>query len=406
MMTPMAGIARQSQATPEFVDLCKALYGDVIDAQDVWDDVFKASPDSADVSSHSGNTGPIDRGRLGMRGLAITGGVLGGALGVREGIHGAREYRVARKIGAKIPGSAKKKLAVSGLLSVADSVDLGVLATEKVQRHPSRSQLANKGKLVPVDKGLGSVSTEVLGGARKMKTGLLRMWNPTKFAPRPSAAGAPKVTAATKKIATANNAGAAKATAQGKDVGTMLGTKSGKVATGALGVIGANKAAKARSRGGMEYVDDGMSKSDETVFRGEFSKFDEDKHLAFGWASVVSKGGHPVIDKQGDYIAIDDIEKAAYSYVIKSRVGGDNHTRAGEAAFKASDMVESMVFTDDKIAKMGLPDDFPRGWWVGFKVHDENVWSEVRKGNRTGFSIHGKGIRKDQSVDELMGYSA
>ena len=41
----------------------------------------------------------------------------------------------------------------------------------------------------------------------------------------------------------------------------------------------------------------------------------------------------------------------------------------------------------------------------GVKIHYDYVWSEVRKGNRTGFSIHGKGIRKNQPVDEIMGYA-
>ena len=400
MMADM-GVARRSCATPQFVDLCKTLYGDLIDAQVIWDDVTKAGPDQADVNvPGQRNTGPVNRGRLAMRGLAITGGVLGGALGVREGVHGLREVKTARKLGMAIPASAKKKLAVSGLLSVADSVDLGVLATEKVQRNPG------KGQLQPVGKG---VASEVLAGAKKMKDGYLKLWNPTKNFPKPPiSVGSSTQTPGAAASVAANNAKAAKQVAQGKDIGTMLSTNSGKVLTGGVAAAGGLKANKANNarKAGMEYVPDDYSKSDEAVWSGTFSKFDDDKHLAFGWASVVSMGGHPVIDKQGDYIAIEDIEEAAYSYVNKSRVGGDNHTRNGLVAHKVSDLVESMVFTDDKIEKMGLPDDFPRGWWVGFKVHDPETWSEVRKGNRKGFSIHGRGIRSSQPLDELMGYTA
>ena len=120
-----------------------------------------------------------------------------------------------------------------------------------------------------------------------------------------------------------------------------------------------------------------------------------------------------MLDKQGDIIEPEEIEKAAYSYVMKSRIGGDMHRRAafGDALHKAdgphkvSDMVESMVFTDDKIAKMGLPDEFPRGWWVGFKVHDEDTWNMVKNGERTGFSIHGIGIRTNADLDSVMGYT-
>lgn len=142
---------------------------------------------------------------------------------------------------------------------------------------------------------------------------------------------------------------------------------------------------------------------------GEFSKFDEDKRLAFGWASVVKVNGEPVVDRQGDYIGIGDIEDAAYVYVEKSRVGGDMHRRVGgkdlageDRPHHVADLVESMVFTPEKIAKMGLPDDFPVGWWVGFKVHDDASWTEVKEGRRTGFSIHGKGIRKEVDYDSIL----
>ena len=404
MMADMRAV-RTSRATPAFVGLCKTLYGDLIDAQVIWEDVTKSGPDQADVSIHR-NTGPINRERMGMRGLAITGGILGGALGAHEGIKGIRGARAAlrpaqemlpglKRVKPKLTNQTKRQLAIGGTLAVADSVDLGVLATEKVQRHPGRGQLQPVGK---------SVASDVMGGAKKMKDGYLRLWNPTKHFPKPPVSAKPAATR--NATAAANDISMAAKKAQGKDVGTMLSTTSGKVLTGGVAGAGALKANKANNsrKAGMEYVPDGYSKSDEAVWEGTFSKFDDDKHLAFGWASVVSMGGHPVIDKQGDYIAIEDIEDAAYSYVKKSRVGGDNHTRNGLVAHKVSDLVESMVFTDDKVAKMGLPDDFPRGWWVGFKVHDESVWSDVRKGNRTGFSIHGRGLRTDQPLDEIMGY--
>jgi hypothetical protein len=131
------------------------------------------------------------------------------------------------------------------------------------------------------------------------------------------------------------------------------------------------------------------------TWAGEFSKFDEDKRQVFGWASVVEVDGRPVIDRQGDWITPDEIEKAAYEYVVKSRKGGHQHKRTEDGQpFHAADMIESIVFTPEKIAKMGLPDDFPVGWWVGYKVNDDETWSKVKKGDITGFSIHGKGKRK------------
>lgn len=143
-----------------------------------------------------------------------------------------------------------------------------------------------------------------------------------------------------------------------------------------------------------------ITKADEdddfgVTWAGEFSKMDEDKHQVFGWASIVEIDGQPIVDRQGDWIEPAEIEKAAYKYVLESRKGGHQHRRTDDdQPFHASDMIESIVFTPEKIEKMGLPDDFPVGWWVGYKVHDGETWEKVKKGDITGFSIHGKGKRK------------
>lgn len=134
------------------------------------------------------------------------------------------------------------------------------------------------------------------------------------------------------------------------------------------------------------------------TWTGEFSKTDEDKRQVFGWASVVQLNGQPVVDRQGDLITPDELEKAAYSYVHKSRVGGHQHKRStgedgSDTPFHASDMIESLVLTPEKIEKMGFPPSTPVGWWVGYKVHDDETWDKVKKGELTGFSIHGRGRR-------------
>jgi hypothetical protein len=154
-----------------------------------------------------------------------------------------------------------------------------------------------------------------------------------------------------------------------------------------------------RSSGGQE----SYYKRDTTVeWTGEFAKVDTDKRLAFGWASVTKLNGLPVVDKQGDWITDDDLEDAAYSYVVKSRKGGDMHRRVGDQPFHAADLVESFVLTPEKAERMGLPQDTPMGWWVGFRVNDDDAWQEVKKGNRTGFSIHGSGRRREVDYDSVM----
>jgi Putative phage serine protease XkdF len=141
--------------------------------------------------------------------------------------------------------------------------------------------------------------------------------------------------------------------------------------------------------------DDGV----DVVWEGTFSKLDDDKHVAFGWASVVSVNGEPVVDKQGDLIDWEDLEKAAYAYVMKSRRGGSQHRRDGEEPFHASDMIESFVVTPEKIEKMHLPPETPVGWWVGYHYHDEDTWQDIKKGLKTGFSVHGRGKRRPMEAN-------
>ena len=147
-----------------------------------------------------------------------------------------------------------------------------------------------------------------------------------------------------------------------------------------------------------------VSKSfeDNIVWEGQFSKVDEDKRQVFGWCSITKVDGQPVVDRQGDYIPLDEVEKSAYDYVVKSRKGGDMHKREGELPLHASDMIESFVVTPDKLEQMGLEKDaLPHGWWIGFKVNNDNLWEEVKKGDKLHFSIHGRGKRIEKSEGEL-----
>lgn len=128
-------------------------------------------------------------------------------------------------------------------------------------------------------------------------------------------------------------------------------------------------------------------------WEGEISKISLDKQQVFGWASIVEMNGEPVVDLQGDYIAIDEVEKSAYEYVHKSRKGGDMHLRDGDEPVVKSHMIESFVVTPEKKKALNLPEDTPTGWWVGYQINDPNLWDAVKSGKRTGFSIHGRGIR-------------
>lgn len=129
-------------------------------------------------------------------------------------------------------------------------------------------------------------------------------------------------------------------------------------------------------------------------WQGEISKMDTDKRQVFGWASIVEMDGKPVVDLQGDIMTVEEIEKAAYDYVLNSRKGGNQHERTADGPRHVSDLVESFLVTPEKKEQMGLPDSVPTGWWVGFQINDDETWDQVKKGKRTEFSIHGSGTRK------------
>ena len=133
---------------------------------------------------------------------------------------------------------------------------------------------------------------------------------------------------------------------------------------------------------------------DNGEIRAKITKLDEERRLAFGWASIVDPntevGKKALVDLQGDVIALDELEAAVYEYMSDSRSADVMHERDG-----VGHIVESMVFTPEKIEKLGLkPDAMPIGWWVGFKVEDDAVWEGVKSGLYKMFSIRGTGIRE------------
>lgn len=132
------------------------------------------------------------------------------------------------------------------------------------------------------------------------------------------------------------------------------------------------------------------------IAHAEIVKVDEDKRLVFGWASIIKdESGKILLDRQDDFIdSEDELEGAAYDYVLNSRDGGEMHVRRG-----VSKMVESVVFTEEKQRALGIPvGSMPTGWWIGFKVTDNSVWNQVKKGEYAGFSVHGSGRRESTEL--------
>ena len=57
-------------------------------------------------------------------------------------------------------------------------------------------------------------------------------------------------------------------------------------------------------------------------------------------------------------------------------------------------VVESIVFTKDKQASLGIPDGIlPEGWFITVKVQDPEVFAKVKDGTFKMFSIQGNAKR-------------
>ena len=134
-----------------------------------------------------------------------------------------------------------------------------------------------------------------------------------------------------------------------------------------------------------------MAKAREKPHKLTVMKSDDDRHLVFGWANVAVRiDGEQIIDWQEDAIDTEDLEKAAYEYVAEFGTAGEMHQRGGIGR-----VIESIVFTKEKAAALGIPEDaLPQGWWIGFKIQDDEVWEKIKNGEYSMFSIEGKAIRE------------
>lgn len=154
-------------------------------------------------------------------------------------------------------------------------------------------------------------------------------------------------------------------------------------------------------------VQKGEEKMDFNVY-----KTDDDQRLVFGWASVaITVDGELLEDRQQDMIDPEELEEAAYEYVLNFRDTGEEHLPGYR---KKGKLVESCVFTQEKQRAMGIPEGIlPVAWWIGFKIDDEATWQRIKDGTYKMFSIEGKAQREPveksestaRSFDEVLKFN-
>lgn len=125
----------------------------------------------------------------------------------------------------------------------------------------------------------------------------------------------------------------------------------------------------------------------------EVVKRNDDQHLVYGWASVITKNGEPVFDEQGDTIEEDTLVTAVHKFNEEARVGGVLHMRTANGdVVQVASVVESFVFTKSVQELLGIQLD-KTGWFLVMKILDEQVWAMVKSGKLPAFSIGGRGVR-------------
>jgi hypothetical protein len=122
----------------------------------------------------------------------------------------------------------------------------------------------------------------------------------------------------------------------------------------------------------------------------DVTKVDVERRHVYGWLSVAEDAqGRLIIDKQGDWILPEDLEHTAKDFMLSSRQAGEMHQRIG-----VGKVFESMVFTREKLEKLGIAGHLPVGWWIGAEVNvNDAAWEKVKSGELLAWSIGGSGRR-------------
>lgn len=139
----------------------------------------------------------------------------------------------------------------------------------------------------------------------------------------------------------------------------------------------------------MWEADTSVSEMTKSNIEGKILKVDDEQRMVFGWASVVTEDGQPVIDRQGDVIEAETLVKAVNEFMEHVRVGKAMHT--GE---QVGVVVHSLPITKEIGEALGIHSN-REGWVVAYKVFDDSVWERVKSGELAAFSIGGRAQKQE-----------
>ena len=132
---------------------------------------------------------------------------------------------------------------------------------------------------------------------------------------------------------------------------------------------------------------DARSRGPDECFTDPILKVDNEKRIVWGWASVCSVDGEPVVDLHGDIISPETMTDAADEFMLYKRTAKAMHE--GESI---GFVLHSFPFTKDLGEALGVQSN-REGWIIAMKILDEEHWNAVKSGSLRGFSIGGQGRR-------------
>jgi len=122
---------------------------------------------------------------------------------------------------------------------------------------------------------------------------------------------------------------------------------------------------------------------------GQILKTDDEQRIVYGWASVITEDGVPVVDRQGDVIEADTLVKAVNEFMEHVRVGKTMHS--GD---QTGMVIHSLPVTKEICGSLGIQCN-REGWIVAYKVYDDAVWAMVKSGELAAFSIGGRAVKEE-----------
>ncbi len=124
----------------------------------------------------------------------------------------------------------------------------------------------------------------------------------------------------------------------------------------------------------------------------QIAKLDESRRVVYGYASVITERGQPVVDLQGDVIEANELHNAVDEFMKSVRTAKLSHTSR-----QVGEVIHSLVLTKEISAALNLDTGGREGWIVGMHITDDEVWKSIKDGTSGlgAFSIGATAIREE-----------